>query len=72
MWRRWPQAVSMFQPQIDNVVVQQILAGRIALEVDFNEFSPQFEMETLELMSVDVKRTEDGEIVLEADYEYPL
>ena len=68
--RRWPQSITVFQPQIDGRPVQHIVGARIALRCEFNEFSPQFTPETLELLTVDVKRTEDGEIVLEADYDY--
>ena len=72
VWQRWPQSVTSFQPQLDGRPIQQIVAARLAFRVVFNEFSPQVEPETLELVSVDVERTEDGEIVVEADYEYPL
>lgn len=65
---RWPQSISAFQPQLDSVPVQNVHGARIALKVSFNEFSPQIIPETLELITVDVKRLEDGEIILEADY----
>lgn len=70
VWQRWPQSITIFQPQIDSRTVQQVVGGRIALEVSFNEFSPQFQAETLEFVAIDVRRTEDGEIVLEADYDF--
>ena len=72
VWQRWPQSITVFQPQIDNQTVQHVVGARIAFRVGFNEFSPQVTPETLEFVAVDVKRTEDGEIVLEANYEYPL
>lgn len=72
VWGRWPQAITVLQPQIDNRAIQQIVGARLAFRVVFSEFSPQFDLETLELVAVDVKRTEDGQIVAEADYEYPL
>jgi hypothetical protein len=71
VWQRWPQSVTVFQPQLDGRQAQQIVGARLALRVVFNEFSPQVEAQTLELLSVDVLRAEDGEIVLETDYEYP-
>lgn len=67
---RWPQSVSVFQPQLDGRQAQQIVGARLAFRVLFNEFSPQVEGLSLELLSVDVIRTEDGQIVLEADYDY--
>lgn len=72
VWSRWPQAVTFFQPQLDGRAIQQIMGARLAFRVVFNEFAPQITEETLEYLSVDVKRTEDGQIVLEADYDYTL
>lgn len=69
VWQRWPQSVTIFQPQIDARQAQQVVGARLALRVTFNEFSPQVPAETLELVSVDVIRAEDGEIVLTADYD---
>lgn len=70
VWQRWPQSITVFQPQLDGRQMQQIVGARLAFRVVFNEFSPQVVPETLELVSVDVTRTEDGEIVVEADYDY--
>lgn len=70
VWSRTLQAGTSFQPQLDGRGIQQVLATRLALRVEFNEFAPQSEAEVLELISIDVKRTEDGEIVLEADYDF--
>jgi len=72
VWQRWPQSATVFQPQQDGHQAQQIVGARIALRVIFNEFSPQVEPVTLEFLSIDVIRKEDGEIVLEADYDYTL
>lgn len=70
VWQRWPQSVTVFQPQLDGSQIHQIVGARLALRVLFNEFSPQVEAETLELLSVDVIRAEDGEIVLKSNYDY--
>lgn len=72
VWQRWPQNITVFQPQIDNRTIQQIVGARLAFRVVFNEFSPQFTGSNLELVSVDVNRAEDGQILVEADYTYPL
>lgn len=77
VWRRWPQDVTIFQPQdISNnqsiANVQKIVGARLVLQVTFNELSPQVPFETLELVEVDVKRTEDGQIIAETGYQYPL
>ncbi len=72
VWSRWPQSMTIFQPQMDGQTVQQVVGARLAFRVEFNEFSPQVEAQILELVAVDVIRAEDGEILLEADYAYPL
>ena len=72
VWQRWIQSITIFQPELEGVQAQQVHGARIAFRVTFNEFSPQVTPEELELVSVDVRRKEDGEIVLKADYEYPL
>lgn len=72
VWRRWPQSITIFQPPSGENTAQQIVGARIAFEVQFDEFSPQFEPETLEYVSIDVLQAEDGELLAEADYDYPL
>lgn len=73
IWNTWINSITAFQPESDpGVAVQNVLAMRVVLQVDFNEFSPQPIENILELVTVDVHRTEDGEIVLEADYAFPL
>ena len=71
-WDRIPQSITIFQPSIDAQQIQQVIGARLALNVSYNEFSPQVKGEIMELLSVGVHRTEDGEIVVEADYIYPL
>ena len=67
---RWPESITQYQPEGTNA--SQIAAARIIFRADFNEFSPQYEGEILELVHADVIRKEDGEVVLSAEYEYPL
>jgi hypothetical protein len=69
--KRWPLSLSMFQPQSDNRAVQRIVGGRLALQVQFNEFSPQVTGETLETLSIEVFRAGTGELYLRADYPAP-
>jgi hypothetical protein len=70
VWQRWPQSITSFQPQIDGRQIQQIVGARLAFNVVFNEFSPQVPAVTLELVSAEVSRSEDGEVVVNADYDY--
>lgn len=66
--KRWPQSVTMFQPQIDNRVVEHVVAVRMSLAVEFNEFSPQYQGEPLELLSTEVRRSSTGELLFGADF----
>jgi hypothetical protein len=69
--KRFPQTISMMHPQIDNRAVQRIVAARFALQVRFNEFSPQVQGEALETLMVDVNRKETGELLIRAEYPNP-
>lgn len=70
VWRRWVDSITMMQPQQDNQNVHHVVGARLAFRVEFNEYSPQVVPETLDLLTADVLRAEDGEIVVEADYDY--
>jgi len=69
VWRRWVQSITMFQPPLEERTVQQVVAARIALEVDFNELSPQVAGDELDLVSATVTRSANGQILINADYE---
>lgn len=66
--RRYAQTITAFQPQIDGRTVQQVQAARIALRVEFNEFSPQVQGQPLELIFVSVKRKENGQLFFDVQY----
>lgn len=72
VWSRWPQAATAFQPQLDGRTVQHVQGLRLAFRVVFNEFAPQVAEEVLEFVSIDFKRAEDGQILVEADYDYTV
>ena len=72
VWSRSFRSVNVFQPQLDGQQMQQVIGARMACRVVFNEFSPQVAEEILELVAVDVLRAENGQILVEADYSYPL
>ena len=71
VWKRFPQTVNMFQPQIDNRAAQRVVAARLALQVHFNELSPQIAGEPLETLMLEVNRKETGELYLRAEYPPP-
>lgn len=66
--RRWPQSMNTFQPSLDNRTIQNVGAARVAFNVNFNEFSPQYEPEILELITTTTFRAETGEILINANY----
>lgn len=70
VWKRWPESISIFQPQQDNQNHSHVVGARLAMRVDFNEFSPQVTPVELELLSVQVLRSEDGQLLAQADYDY--
>lgn len=69
--KRFPQSLSMFQPQIDNRAVQRVVGARLALQVRFNEFSPQYVGVELETLMIDVLRQETGQLLIRAEYPNP-
>jgi hypothetical protein len=71
VWKRFPQTISMFQPQIDNRAAMRVVAARLALQVHFNEFSPQIVGEELETLMIEILRKETGELLLRAQYPNP-
>ena len=68
VWKRWPQTLSLFQPPSDARTAHHVVAGRLALAVQFNEFSPQFEGEPIETLSVEIFRATSGELLMRAAY----
>lgn len=71
VWKRWPQALTLFRPPTDDKNAQNIVAGRLALVVQFNELAPQFAGEPLETLGLEIKRRETGEIYASAEYSTP-
>lgn len=65
---RWPAGIQYFQPQLDSRTVQQVVGGRLTLEVSFNELSPQVEGVPLEWINTIVKRP-SGEVSLNLAYD---
>lgn len=70
IWKRWVSNITPFQPQLTSNAVQQVVAARIALQVDFNEESPQYTGEPLCDLGITLHRAEDGLIIAQADYDY--
>lgn len=63
--QRWTQSITPFLPQQNDRPVQNIMAVRLALRVRFNEYSPQATPTDLEEVAIEIKRAEDGKIIIE-------
>jgi len=66
--RRWIEGITIMQPSLEGRELQQVVAARMMLRVEFNEFAPQYVGETLELISATIKRKRTGEIYFTGDY----
>ena len=71
VWRRWPQNMTFFQPQIDARPVSRVQGARIAFQVEMSEWSPQVTGLPLETLVATVKRSPSGEIYFVAEYPSP-
>ncbi|MFW6031051.1 MAG: hypothetical protein ACOC9T_00550 [Myxococcota bacterium] len=69
VWQRWIDSVQFFQVPTDQQMVEAIVAARIQFAVTFNEFSPQYQPETLEILAGQVLRAETGEVYFNAHFE---
>jgi len=68
--QRWIENVTIFQPSLEGREIQQVVAARVALRVQFNEFAPQHIGVPLESVRVTVKRRSTGEIYFVGEYDY--
>ena len=69
VWGRKVTSVNIFQPAADDATMQNIIGARISFRVTFTETAPQVEGAPLELIAVQVKRAENGEILLQMEYQ---
>lgn len=67
---RWPQQLVAFQPQQDNTGAVHVVGARLVLRVEFNETSPQLSGSPLEAVAYEVKRAEDGSILVAGQIDY--
>lgn len=66
--KRWLQNVQWMQVDIDAQAVGHVRVGRFILNVDFNEFSPQFAGVPLAAVSAGVRRRSTGELYFTAEF----
>lgn len=68
VWRRMSESMEIFDLPIDLKPAQNIRGARLTLEVVFNELSPQVEGQLIDIVNVNVKRAETGEVYFVAQY----
>lgn len=67
--RRWIDGVTILQPALEGREIQQVVAARLALRVEFNEFAPQHAGVELEGVTATVKRRRTGEVYFVGEYQ---
>lgn len=67
--RRWIDGVTVLQPAQEGREIQQVVAARLALRVEFNEFAPQHLGVELEGVTATVKRRRTGEVYFVGEYQ---
>ena len=67
--QRWIDGLTVFQPALEGREAQHVVAARLVLRVQFNEFAAQHDGEPLEGVTAGVKRRRTGEIYFELDYD---
>lgn len=70
--KRFPQGFEAFTPALDAQTVVKVQGLRFRLVVDMNEFSPQYEGQSLEEIGVEVVRQGTGEVLLAATFHYTM
>lgn len=65
-------SIDAFRPTHKNMVMQQLFAMRVQFKIGFNEFVDQYVGQNLEYIAIDVVALDDGQLLLEADYQFPL
>lgn len=67
--RRWIDGVTILQPALEGRELQQVVAARLALRVEFNEFAPQHQGMPIESVLATVKRRRTGEVYFVGEYQ---
>jgi hypothetical protein len=62
--RRWVDNITAFVPELDAKPLQQVVACRLSFAVDYYDATPQVIPDELEILFIEVKRAENGEVLL--------
>lgn len=66
VWSRRVLSLNIFQPSAENGMMQNLCAARLVLQVVFSEFSPQYEPQALEILSITAHNC-DGQILFKKE-----
>lgn len=61
---RWLSTITSFQPEMETRPVERVLAIRLDLEVSYNEFASEYQGPPLEIITLSMTKSPDGEIEL--------
>lgn len=67
--RRYVMRREKFQPDIRNEAYENIIACRVMVEVEYDEFSPQTETEDFELLIHSCKRSDDDKVLFVTEHD---
>lgn len=67
--KRYVMRREKFQPDIRNEAYENIIACRLTIEVEYDEFSPQTEMEDFELLINSCQRSDDDKVLFVTEYD---
>jgi len=70
VWKRFVRGINGFQPQQGDLNGVQVMACRLLLEVEFSEFSPQYDGVELENVLIEFERSSDNQVIIQAEYDY--
>lgn len=68
--QRMVDAIQIFQPQIDDRPAQHVVGATMSLGVEFNELSPQVQGQPLEIVALDVRRADTGQLFFATQFEF--
>lgn len=68
--KRLPQSITTFQPQLNDHAELHAVGARLAMQVKYEEFSPQFEPSILQELAVEIQRAQDGSVIANVEFDF--
>jgi hypothetical protein len=63
VWKRWISDITPFQPQSNGAIIQDVIAVRLELRVEHDEYIMQADEETCEAVDIVFKHEPDGMVI---------